>query len=475
MPSPRIPTGQAKSTAAPETPPATATPGRRIKSRAKDYSFSRAVLASGLVTHDELERVKQELGKISAGGEKDLEKQLASQFVQMKVLTQYQADQLLAGQTKFSLGPYIITDWLGQGGMGQVFKAIHNVMGRESAVKVLPLDKSTPYAIANFIREIRTQAQLDHPHLVRAYDAGHDGNVHYLVTEYVPGTDLRQLVRSQGPLEMSQAASVIMQAAMGLDHAHQQGLIHRDVKPGNVMVTPKGVAKVSDLGLAGFVHAADDDPRSGKIVGTADYLPPEQIRNPTDFTPSSDIYSLGCTLYYAITGKVPYPGGSTNDKAHRHLHDHPWHPRRFNNSISEEFVEVIAELMEKDPAKRIGSCAEVVSRLEPFTENLASLPAQQLVSSPWSSPPLPGQEETLVEGDGTGSRSSQTAIGTDPLEAGSQDTESSQVPAAPPLSLTELGPTSIWEDSQTWTIVGISLAVGVLIGFLFTITLGGIF
>ncbi|MEE2989006.1 MAG: serine/threonine-protein kinase [Planctomycetota bacterium] len=475
MPSPRIPTGQAKSPATPETPPATATPGRRIKSRAKDYSFSRAVLASGLVTHDELERVKQELGKTAAGGEEDLEKQLASQFVQMKVLTQYQADQLLAGQTKFSLGPYIITDWLGQGGMGQVFKAIHNVMGRESAVKVLPLDKSTPYAIANFIREIRTQAQLDHPHLVRAYDAGHDGNVHYLVTEYVPGTDLRQLVRSQGPLEMSQAASVIMQAAMGLDHAHQQGLIHRDVKPGNVMVTPKGVAKVSDLGLAGFVHAADDDPRSGKIVGTADYLPPEQIRNPTDITPSSDIYSLGCTLYYAITGKVPYPGGSTNDKAHRHLHDHPWHPRRFNNSISEEFVEIIAELMEKDPAKRIGSCAEVVSRLEPFAENLASLPAQQLVSSPWSSPPLPGQEETLVEGDGTGSRSSQTAIGTDPLEAGSQETDSSQLPAAPPLALTDLGPTSIWEDSQTWMIVGISLAVGFVIGFLFTITLGGIF
>ncbi|MFP6753123.1 MAG: serine/threonine-protein kinase, partial [Pirellulaceae bacterium] len=293
--------------------------------------------------------------------------------------------------------------------------------------------------------------------------------------EYVPGTDLRQLVRSQGPLEMSQAASVIMQAAMGLDHAHQQGLIHRDVKPGNVMVTPKGVAKVSDLGLAGFVHAADDDPRNGKIVGTADYLPPEQIRNPTDITPSSDIYSLGCTLYYAITGKVPYPGGTTNDKAHRHLHDHPWHPRRFNNSISEEFVEIIAEWMEKDPARRIGSCAEVVSRLEPFAENIASLPAQQLVRSPWSSPPLPGQEETLVEEDGTGSRSSQAVLGTDPLEAGSQDTELSQIPAAPPLALSELEPTSIWEDSQTWTIVGISLAVGILIGFLFTVTLGGIF
>ena len=446
--------------------------------RTKDLSFARTVLASGLVTHDELARVEQELKDLPASTEMDNEelgKQLASMFVQMQILTQYQADQLLAGRIKFSLGPYIITDWLGQGGMGQVFKAIHNVMGRESAVKVLPLDKTTPYAIANFIREIRTQAQLDHPHLVRAYDAGHDGNVHYLVTEYVPGTDLRQLVRSQGPLEMSQAASVIMQAAMGLDYAHQQGLIHRDVKPGNVMVTPKGVAKVSDLGLAGFVHAADDDPRSGKIVGTADYLSPEQIRTPNKITPSSDIYSLGCTLYYAITGKVPYPGGSTNDKAHRHLHDHPWHPRRFNAGISEEFVEIIAELMEKEPAKRIGSCAEVVSRLEPFAEDVAALPAQQMVQSPWSSPPLPGQEDPLADGDGNGSRSNQGATSSRALGETSQDTESSQGPVAPPLALTDLEPPSIWEDSQTWTIVGISLAVGFTIGILFAVTLSGIF
>jgi serine/threonine protein kinase len=445
-----------------------------IHRRIKKLPFARAALSSGLVTHDELQRAELAISEFPTPEgemEKELEQRLAEQLIQLEILTRYQSDQLSAGRTKFRLGPYIITDWLGQGGMGQVFKAVHNVMGREIAVKVLPLDKSTPYAIANFSREIRTQAQLDHPHLVRAYDAGHDGNVHYLVTEFVPGTDLRKLVRSEGPLEMPQAASVIMQAALGLEYAHQKGLIHRDVKPGNVMVTPEGVAKVSDLGLAGFVHAADDDPRSGKIVGTADYLSPEQIRTPNELTPVSDIYSLGCTLYYAITGKVPYPGGSTNDKAHRHLHDHPWHPRRFNANISEEFVEIIADMMEKDPAKRIGSCAEVVSRLEPCAGIPKSLPARQMVSSPWSSPPLPGQEDLLKEGDETNSPSGAVSSVTQSTGGTSQDTQVSQGPAAPPLALVEMEPVSIWQDTQTWTIVGIALAVGFTIGILSAVTL----
>src|SRR5688572_5564219 len=199
--------------------------------------------------------------------------------------------------------------------MGQVYKAVHQMMGRICAVKILPLEKSTPDSVNHFVREVRTHAQLDHPNLVRAYDAGRDGDVPYLVTEFVPGTDLRRLIRSRGRLSQQQAASVIMQAARGLEYAHQRGLIHRDVKPGNILVTPDGIAKVSDLGLAGFIHGLEDDPRAGKIVGTADYLAPEQIRTPNEITHVSDIYSLGCTLYYAVSGKVPFPGGTARDKA----------------------------------------------------------------------------------------------------------------------------------------------------------------
>ena len=175
--------------------------------------FRHSVLLSGLITQDQLDRVLQALCRAPGGPAASLvevsDDQLAARLVELQLLTAYQVDQLRAGRRKLNLGPYIVTDWIGQGGMGQVFKAIHQVMGRESAVKVLPLNKSTPDAIASFAREIRMQAQLDHPNLVRAYDAGHDGNVHYLVTEYVPCTDLRQLVRTQGLLTMQQAAKLL--------------------------------------------------------------------------------------------------------------------------------------------------------------------------------------------------------------------------------------------------------------------------
>ena len=177
--------------------------------------FRTAALASRLITQDQLDRVaaaiRKSAGALHPGDVSD--EALAGKLVELDVLTSYQADQLKAGRTKFNLGPYIITDWIGQGGMGQVFKAVHEMMGRESAVKVLPLNKSTPQAIANFTREIRTQANSDHPNLVRAYDAGQDGNVYYLVTEYVPGMDLRDWSARGRPLTMQHAASIIMQAA----------------------------------------------------------------------------------------------------------------------------------------------------------------------------------------------------------------------------------------------------------------------
>ena len=450
--------------------------------------FRTSALLSGLITQDQLDRVEAAIRNAPGGGPNAFvsDYALAAKLVDLDVLTLYQADQLKEGRTKLNLGPYIITDWIGQGGMGQVFKAVHEMMGRESAVKVLPLNKSTPEAIVNFTREIRTQAQLDHPNLVRAHDAGHDGNVYYLVTEFVPGMDLRRLIRTQGaPLSVQQAANIIMQSAQGLDYAHQRGLLHRDVKPGNILVTPDGRAKVSDLGLAGFVHLAEEDPRAGKIVGTADYLSPEQIRTPREITPASDIYSLGCTMYYAVTGKVPFPGGTTREKARRHLEDTPWHPRRFNPEINEEFVEIIADMMEKDPATRIQSAAEVVARLEPWASEDLVLPSQRMSKSPWMPPPLPtGLDEFDQmrdtddavqfgeEVDSSRGGSSQWSQGTDPLGAAGQDTlrirSARRRRKAPPLALSypyansrDLGVTLALAIS-----IPISLIVGIVLGFL---------
>ncbi len=320
-------------------------------------SFKEAALQSRLVTSQQLREammgVVRNVGRSMTVEEID-DKELAAVLIETGKITSYQADQLMAGRTRLKLGAYIITDWIGQGGMGQVFKAVHEMLGRECAIKVLPLQKANDESVSNFRREIRTQAQLDHPNLVRAFDAGEDGGVHFLVVEFVPGTDLRRLVRTKGHLDVQQAANVIKQSAEGLEHAHSHNLIHRDIKPGNILVTPDGVAKLSDLGLAGYLHDVDD-PRAGKTVGTADYLSPEQIRTPHNITRSSDIYSLGCTLYYAVTGKVPYPGGTPKSKARRHMEETPWHPRRFNEEVTDEFVDLIGDMMEKDPALRIQS------------------------------------------------------------------------------------------------------------------------
>ena len=333
-------------------------------------AFQRCALASGLLTQNEVDEALAALRWFDKDQSDVLvsDRQLAEKLVEQGCVNHWQAQQLLEGRTKFNLGPYAIVDSLGQGGMGQVFKARHETTGQIVAVKVLPLSRSTPEAIATFKREVEAQSRLDDPHLVRALDHGHDGNVHYLVTEFVPGSDLRKLVRRNGPLSEQAAARVISQVARGLEHAHQQGIVHRDVKPGNILVTPDGQAKLSDLGLAWPLEAkGEDDPRYGKIVGTADYLAPDHIKNPCDPQPAWDIYSLGCTLYYAVTGKVPFTGGSVSDKARAHCDLRPLDPRKHNAELSVEIVEVIADMMAKDPAQRIPTAAAVVARLTPWT------------------------------------------------------------------------------------------------------------
>jgi len=338
-----------------------------------ETSFEMCALASRLVTQAHLDEAKAALG---AGVGPDFvagvavyEERLAQKLVELGRLNAWQAKQLLEGRTKFNLGPYRIIDSIGRGGMGQVFKGEHTVLHRVVAVKVLPRHKSSPEAVQNFLREIRAQAMLDHPNLVRALDAGMDGNVVYLVTEYVPGNDLRKLIRQFGPLRMQAAASIISQAAAGLHHAHQKGLVHRDVKPGNILVTAQGLAKLSDLGLAGPAgRDAVRDPRYGRIVGTVDYLSPDHIRDPHNPTPAWDIYSLGCTLYYVVTGKVPFPGGSTADKVRAHCELKPLDPRRLNPELDAAFVDVMADMMAKHPNDRIGSASEVIARLAPWAD-----------------------------------------------------------------------------------------------------------
>lgn len=336
--------------------------------------FEQAGLASGLLTQEQIDRGWHALTDSLRTGEYSLidlsDELLADRLVQLGYLNRWQSEQLRQGRTKFTLGPYRILDAIGHGGMGYVFKGEHVLLGRIEAIKVLPKTQMTPASIAAFCREIRAQAQLDHPNLVRLSFADREGDTYFLVTEYVPGADLRRLIRHHGPLTMVQAAVIISQAAEALAYAHQRGLVHRDVKPGNLLVTPKGFTKLTDLGLAYF--ASDAAPVNGKgprhIVGTPDFVAPEAIRAPESVRSVSDIYSLGCTLYYAVTGKVPFPGGRTAEKLRRHLDELPLSPGRLNAQIDEPLVAIINQMMHKRIESRVQTAAEVVALLRPWTQ-----------------------------------------------------------------------------------------------------------
>jgi serine/threonine protein kinase len=331
--------------------------------------FRDTALASGLVDETQLAAAEAAVAGVfdrSAAPPADWDQALADRLVQDKLLTAFQARELMAGRRRFRLGQYTVLDEVARGGMGQVFRAEHAMMGREVAVKVLPRAKSTPESEAAFRREMRMLGRLDHENLVRAFDAGYDAMVYYLVTELVPGLDLKRQVQKYGPLDEPQAASVISQAARGLAYAHDQGLVHRDVKPGNIIVLPDGRAKVLDLGLAGS-QIEEESSRLGRVVGTMDYIAPEQIRAPDDVGPSADIYALGCTLYYAVTGQVPFPGGTRREKMQRHLTTPPVPVRELAPRLRVEFCRVIEAMMAKDPAERLPSAADVVERLRPWT------------------------------------------------------------------------------------------------------------
>ena len=376
-------------------------------------------IASGLLTAEQISACEAEvargLGPAEGVDPVTWDAAVAEALVRHERLTKFQAQQLLAGRRKLTLGQYIIVDELGHGGMGQVFRARHSLMGRTVAIKVLPRVKSNSDTEAAFQREIRMLARLDHDNLVRALDAGHDGKVYYLVTELVPGLDLRRQVLKHGRLDEQAAASVVAQAARGLAYAHGQGLVHRDVKPANLLVTPDGRVKVLDLGLAGSAVESEGT-QLGRIVGTMDYMAPEQIRAPDGVGPPADVYALGCTLYFAVTGQVPFPGGSRQEKATRQLSAQPRPVRELAPDISDAFAKVIEGMMRKDPRERVPTAGAVIERLTPWTpERPAPMPRAGLSRS---DTPRPGGPAATAAGSSAGHGSGDVSLGAGPPTPG---------------------------------------------------------
>jgi serine/threonine protein kinase len=334
-------------------------------------SFLQNLLISRLLTNQQVRLVIDKVGHVQETRE------IAKALVSWQLLTKFQAKMLLLGRNSgFFLGPYRILDQLGQGGMGRVYKAMHQTMNRVVALKVLaPQMVNTARAYHLFLREVRAAAQLSHPNIVMAFDANENEGRHYLAMEYVDGPNLERYVKKHGSLPVGLACEIIFQAANGLHHAFEKGMVHRDIKPANLLLHQEPGAetiqvKILDFGLARLHHAEKGIThtilaKENTVMGTPDFLSPEQSKDLHEVDIRSDLYSLGCTFYYLLCGQVPYPGGKTVDKLIRH-HGEPAQPiEELRPDVPKKIADIARKLMAKKADDRFQTPDELMDALAP--------------------------------------------------------------------------------------------------------------
>ena len=295
----------------------------------------------------------------------------ARAMVEERLITPFQARLLLQGKWRnfFIGGKYKVLEHLGAGGMGTVYLCEHRHMRRRVAIKLLSaVACDAPGTLERFRREAQAVSMLNHPNLVRAHDLDQDGPVHYLVMEFIDGRSLHQLVESQGPLAPERSINYIAQVASGLQHAHKARLVHRDVKPSNLLLDRTGVMKILDLGLARFEESNDHLTRlidSKLVLGTADYLAPEQAIS-SDVDTRADIYSLGCTLYYLLAGRAPFADGNLAHKLIAHQTQEPFPIQRVRPDLPSGVCLVLAKMMAKRTVDRYQVPIDILRALSPW-------------------------------------------------------------------------------------------------------------
>jgi eukaryotic-like serine/threonine-protein kinase len=320
--------------------------------------------------------------------------ELGTELRRRNWLTSYQIEQLILGKgEELSFGPYILLKPLGEGGMGKVFKARHKLMDRIVAIKFIREDLlALPNTVQRFYREVQAAAKLSHPNIVIAHDAAQVGDKHYLVTEYIEGIDLFSLLEQRGPLKPSAAALAMRQVAMGLQHAHEHGMVHRDIKPNNILLPFKGgQVKILDFGLARLQQITMPDggvagtiTQQGTLMGTPDYLAPEQAIDFHQADIRSDIYSLGCTMYHLLAGRAPFHDVPTMQKLAKHQFSKPQPLEELVANMPPGLSAVIEKMMAKRAADRYQTPAQVAEALLPFTKG--AVPPQ---------PPNPNKESSF--------------------------------------------------------------------------------
>ena len=293
------------------------------------------------------------------------------------------------------LGNYVIEKLLGAGGMGRVYQAKHRWLDSPAAIKLLnPVLDGEPEAILRFQREARIAAKLNHPNIVKATDGGPIENSFYIATELVDGDDLSDLVRRNGPLSIELASWLIREVAFGLDHAHRAGLIHRDIKPSNIMLPREGTPKLLDLGLARYADSATNLTSTGQFMGTIDYVSPEQATDTRAVDGRADIYSLGCTFYFLLTGSAPYEGQAYDtavSKILAHAEEDPTPIMNFRRDVPAAIIKIIEKAMAKDACNRFQTAGELADQLERFADSSGAQAlfdkANQPSIAPRSQPP----------------------------------------------------------------------------------------
>jgi serine/threonine protein kinase len=308
----------------------------------------------------------------------------ADDLIRRGVVTQWQLDMLMQGKYRgFHLGAYRILRPLGQGAMGKVFLAQHEMLGHLCAIKILPSRyQDDPKALDRFRLEARAIAKLDHPNIVRVYDFNKDvrygKDIAFLVMEYVEGRDVRRTVAEDGPMEFREATGLMAQAADGLAYAHQAGLVHRDIEPANLLVDLGGVLKILDFGLARFIFEPEEPSQTSagqqSAVATADYVAPEQVADSQNVDGRADIYSLGLTFYYLLTGHRPFPKATLVELLMAHRYEKPKPISDFRPDAPPELIAIIDRMIAKQPANRFQTAGEVAKALRTWLHESGGTP-----------------------------------------------------------------------------------------------------